>query len=729
MMNHKPQHNKLSGTALNAFSNTALSAALMGAMMAQAEDLNTASGQEVLPDLVVTAEFRETKLQNLASSATVISEQTINNLQAQHLEQVLGLAPNVNFSSGASRGRFVQIRGIGERSQFVEPLSNSIAILIDGIDFTGLGGAATTLDLEQVEILRGPQGTLYGANALAGLINLKSKDATHEQSGSLSATLGKHDTKTLSGHINTSLNDQASLRLAIEKHESNGFTKNTFLGRDDTNNIDETTLRTKLSFSPSEQLDMDFTALYVDVDNGYDGFSLDNTRNTLSDQPGQDLQQSTAFALKSTWSGAEAFDVVGLISLADSELEYDFDVDWAHPNICDDTLCDFDDWGFDWSYNYFDSYQRDNQNFVADVKLVSKSEANEMDWVAGIYYRQQEVDLLRVYTGDPDFSSRFDTDNIALYGQISQKLNDQLSVSAGLRYEQRDADYDDSLNAQFSPSENLWGGKVSLEHLNEDGRLLYALISRGYKAGGFNSAAAIPADNRSFDTEFMWNYELGLKAQAFDDSLQYQLAFFYQNREDIQVKQSLVTPSSGALCPCSFTDFTDNAAAGNNYGVEASFTYLVNPSLSLFASLGLLETEYKDYDSFEHVDADLDSGTAFSLDGRDQAHAPNYTYSLGGDFAFANNWRANLSLEGKDEFYFSARHSVRSDSYTLVNARISYEHANWTLAFWGRNLSDEDVKVRAFGSFGNDPRKLYATEPYYQFGDARMAGLSGSYHF
>jgi outer membrane receptor protein involved in Fe transport len=728
MMNHKHPHNKLTQSSLKSFAKTFLSIALLSATVASADDRISAE-EAALPDVVVTAEFRETTLQNLATSATVISEETIDNLQAQHLEQVLGLAPNLNFSSGASRGRYIQIRGIGERSQFIQPLSNSVAILIDGIDFTGIGAAATTLDLEQVEILRGPQGTLYGANALAGLINLKSKDPSLDPSGSISATVGNYDTKTLSGHFNTRLNDQASLRVAAENHQSNGFTKNTFLDRDDTSNIDESTLRAKLSVSPNEHFDLDFTALYVDVDNGYDGFSLDNTRNTLSDQPGRDRQQSTAFAVKGTWSEFESFDVVGLVSYADSDLEYSFDVDWAHPNICDDTLCDFDDWGFDWSYNYFDSYKRNNQNVLADVKWVSKTQADEMSWVAGVYYRQQEVDLFRTYTSDDDFSSRFDTENIALYGQINQNLSEGLTLSAGLRFEQRKADYDDNLNVHFSPNEDLWGAKVSLEHINEDGRLVYGLISRGYKAGGFNGDAAIPADKRSFDTEFMWNYELGLKSQTLDGALQYQLALFYQNREDIQVKQSIVTPSDGDLCPCDFTDFTDNAAAGNNYGIEASFTYLLNPSLSVFASLGLLETEYKHYDSFEHVDADRDSGTPFSLDGRDQAHAPSYTYSLGGDFDFGNNWQANLTLEGKDAFYFSARHSVRSDSYTLVNARVSYEHAQWTLAFWGRNLSDEDVKVRAFGSFGNDPRKLYQTEPYYQFGDARMAGLSGSYRF
>ena len=127
-----------------------------------------------LPPVRITADFRRAGLFDLAVSATVIDAETVRQRNATHLDQVLNLAPNVNFSSGASRGRFFQIRGIGERSQFVEPMNASVGLLVDGIDMTGIGGAATTLDIEQIEVLRGPQGTLFGANALAGMINMVS---------------------------------------------------------------------------------------------------------------------------------------------------------------------------------------------------------------------------------------------------------------------------------------------------------------------------------------------------------------------------------------------------------------------------------------------------------------------------------------------------------------------------------------------------------------------------
>ena len=125
-----------------------------------------------LSEIVVTAELRKNTLIDHSGSTTVLSERNLKQLSAQHLEDVLNSVPNLNFSGGTSRARFFQIRGIGERSQYAEPINASVGLLIDDIDFTGIGNAATMLDVAQVEILRGPQGTLHGANALAGLINV-----------------------------------------------------------------------------------------------------------------------------------------------------------------------------------------------------------------------------------------------------------------------------------------------------------------------------------------------------------------------------------------------------------------------------------------------------------------------------------------------------------------------------------------------------------------------------
>ena len=130
---------------------------------------------DAITEILVTAEFRDTPLQQQGASTSVLTGEELQLRAAQHLEDVLNVAPNVNYASGASRARFFQVRGIGERSQFVEPLNPSIGFIVDGIDFSGLGTAGTLYDVGQIEILRGPQGTLHGANALAGLINITTR--------------------------------------------------------------------------------------------------------------------------------------------------------------------------------------------------------------------------------------------------------------------------------------------------------------------------------------------------------------------------------------------------------------------------------------------------------------------------------------------------------------------------------------------------------------------------
>lgn len=700
----------------------ALSASVsMVTAFAQSEDL--AVGQ-VTEEILVTADFRQTQALDLASSVSVIDAETIESRNAEHLADVLNLAPNVNFSTGSSRGRFFQIRGIGERSQFVEPINPSVGLIVDGIDLTGVGGAATTLDIQQVEILRGPQGTLYGANALAGLINMVSGQPTESLTGELNGTVAQYDTRTFSGVLSGPVNDKLGFRLALEQHSSDGYQENVFLGTDDNQNFDEQTARAKMSWQPSDDLHLDVTALYVDVDNGYDAFSLDNTRTTLSDQPGHDRQETLAASVNMRFQATEAYQLVTLFSHANSDLEYGYDEDWAYENLCVDFDCLYD------GYNSFDNYLRDNRNATADFRLVSSNSDDELGWLAGVYYRNQNENLRREYTYlSEDFLSDFSTKNRALYGQLDIPLAQKWQLVTGLRFEERDANYADSDGATFEPRENMWGGKLALEYRPAPDTLIYALASRGYKAGGFNSNQAIPAVDREFFTETMWNYETGVKGMAFERRLQAQLALFYQDRSDVQTKQSLVRPIEGELCPCRFIDYTTNAAAGNSYGVEAELNWQASARTELFASVGLLRSEFENFASFAHAQANDDTGEPFDLSGHELPHAPNYQFAMGALVNITERWYARVEVEGKDAFFFSSRHEAKSDAYELLNVRLGYTAEDWELALWGRNLTDEGYQTRGFGSFGNDPRKGYATEPYHQYGDPKIVGVSGTFSF
>ena len=673
-----------------------------------------AAADKEIEEVIVTSEFRNATLLDTAASITIFDDSIIKNRQAKHLEELLNLAPNVNFSSGASRGRFIQIRGIGERSQFIEPLNPSVGILVDGIDFTGIAGAATTMDIKQVEILRGPQGTLYGANALAGLINLTSNQPTENVQGELSLAIGSHNTKTMAAAMGGSLSSDVNYRVAVQSHTSDGYTTNDFLIKDDTDNIDELSLRAIFDWQASDDLSLKLTLFRVDADNGYDAFSLDNTRNTLSDKPGHDRQESSAVALHSNWQANEQFDVVSLISFADSDLEYGYDEDWAFPAICAGQECD------GWEYNSEDNYLRDRDNSTLDVKLVSKKPVSlfgrHADWVFGVYARQQDEQLLRQYTYNAsDFSSNFDTKNRAIYGQLDIDISSDLSLITGLRLESRKATYNDSDGVDHRVDENLWGGRIALQYKLDDSAMVYGLVSRGYKAGGVNSDSSLSSQDREFDTELMWNFEIGLKGSWFEQRLQTRVSVFYQQRKDIQIKQSLVQSRDDSNAS-DFTDYFGNSGKGTNYGMEVEVNWLASEVLSVQGSLGLLETDY-------------DTPLSANLDRRDQAHAPLYQFALGASLQVSENLIWTADIEGKDKFYLSSSHDEQSDSYWLLNTNLAYSADQWSLSVWGRNLTDKDVIVRGFGGFGNDPRKYYATEPYYQLGEPRTFGVSGQYNF
>jgi len=674
--------------------------------------------------VVVTADFRHGGLFDLSGSTTVIDSETLNQRGASHIEQVLNLAPNVNFSTGASRGRFFQIRGIGERSQFVEPANASVGLLVDGIDMTGIGGAATTLDIEQVEVLRGPQGTLFGANALAGLINMVSGSPSETLTGRFEIEGGEHDTRSFEGVLSGPISDTLGVRVAYANHQSDGFQKNAFLGTDDNAELDEQTLRAKLSWQPSADFGVDLTGLYLDIDNGYDGFSLDNTRTTFSDQPGHDRQETLAGSARVRWKAHRAFDVEALLSHTDADLEYGFDEDWSFVGFCEAFACLAPE------FSSFDNYIRDNRNTTLDLRLVSATAPDQVGWVIGAYYRDQSQQLRRENTFLPeDFLRDYDTGNKAVYGQLDVPLGRHWKAVAGLRYERRDSRYADSDGAVFDPDEDMWGGRLALEYRPDGGGLWYLLASRGYKAGGVNADSAVPDEQRRFDTETMWNYELGTKIRLPGERLDLRAALFFQDRDDVQTDQSLVLPIDGPDCPCQFVDFETNATAAQSYGLEAELNWRVNRAFELFASLGLLESQFDDFLNFSHVDADPETGTAFDMDGRDLPHAPNYMFSAGGVYQWNDRWYLRAEVEGKDAFFFSSRHDVRSNAYELFHLRLGWRNARWDLALWARNLTDEDIRTRGFGSFGNDPRDGFQVRPFFQFGEPRVIGGTVAYAF
>ena len=677
-------------------------------LLAFAGCANTFAVDEI-PEIVVTAELRDTPLENVPSSVTVLSENVIAQREAQHLEELVAASPNVNLSAGSSRARFIQIRGIGERGQFAEPLNSSIGVLIDGIDFSGAATAATLFDIQQVEILRGPQGTLYGANALAGLINIVTNRPTRTFESDVKLTAGNYGMVGLGGVISNSITDRSRFRIAIEKYSDDGFMNNDYLGRNDTNGHDELTVRAKFDTDLSESTRLKFTAGLIHIDNGYDAFSLDNNRITRSDQPGQDRHDASFASAEVGWKGNNKFDLIGRFGIANSDIDYGYDEDWTHV-------------GFDpWEYSSTDRYLRDRATSTGELRLVSNPShrifRETTEWSVGAYLLDQDVDLRREYTYLPaPYQSTFSVRRIAVFGETRSDLGGGIRLTLGLRSEHHQSDYGDSENVQFDPSDNMVGGRLAIEYQWDESTHLYASVSRGYKAGGFNTDGTLDADLRRYDPESLMNLEIGLTRSWSDDASFVRASIFRMDRHDVQIASSLTRVRDDGSAE--FIDYVGNAAKGSNVGVELEVSTHLVDQVRVFASLGTLGTEYLDF-----VNA---VGENYS--GREQAHAPRYQYSTGVEFTTAHGLFIACTFEGRDEFFFSDSHAEKSAPYNLAHLKIGYETEHWSLSLWGRNLGDKDYFVRGF-YFGNDPRDYYTARRFTQLGEPRRYGLTFRYHW
>ena len=507
------------------------------------------------------------------------------------------------------------------------------------------------------------------------------------------------------------LGDTLAGRLALRHYQDDGFYENVFLDESSTNERNETALRGKLRWDPTDTLSLDFAAGYVDVDNGYDAFSLDNDRRTRSDEPGRDAQESAFAAVTSDWLVRDGVRVEASLGHARSDIEYGYDEDWTYVGFHPD------------GYSSTDLYVRDRDTTTLDVRMLSTLDgrlfSGTTDWVMGVYALNQNVDFTREYTFFPaPFTSDFEIDRLALYGEITSAIGDRARVTLGVRGERHRSDYSDSEGVVFDPRDDLWGGRLVFEGDLPDGSLIYASATRGYKAGGFNPSNSLDVDLRQYDPETLWNFEMGLKGVWLNDRLSGRFALFHMQRDDVQIGTSItrLRPDGSS----EFIQLTSNAAEGSNTGLEVELEYAATDGLTLFGNVGLLRTEFKDFVNSSGED----------LDGEDQAHAPHYQFFVGAEYHTAPGLYARIEVEGKDAFYYSDSRrfaandgDLRSDAYQLINAAIGFERGRWDVRIWGRNLTDEDYTIRGF-YFPNDPRDGYTERGWFQLGDPRRYGVT-----
>ena len=688
-------------------------------------------------DEIVVSAFRPVAVREMGTSLAVLQESLISSPTVEHFENLIQFVPNMNSSGEGSRARYFQIRGVGELEQYEGAPNPSVGFIVDDVDISGIGGVASTFDLDRVEVLRGPQSARFGSSALAGVVYAQSAMPDQDFSGRSELTIGSDDTTAIGVAVGGGITEQLTGRGSLYQYRNNGFRDNTFLGRDDTNERDELTFRGKLQYNFVSDWQALASVLYADFDNGYDAFALDNGPTTFSNEPGEDSQKTKAVSLRLNGSVNEFMTFESISSIAETDILFSFDGDWVNEEFWLPIVSD---------YRYVNPRQRDSlsQEFRFKSKPSGRLFADSTDWVFGAYWQKLDEDNVIDSTGeyietavgcepgfcvtDRQIASNFSSDKVAIFGVIDSELSEQWSLSLGLRVERWRATYSDSwldgalltgpvsTSNFFAPSDTLVGGHVALNFdWNEDLRM-YGRIARGFKAGGFNPslAALVDLPNApdaaliSFQPEYLWNYELGLKFSALDGRLVGDISVFHMQRDDAQLSQSLqVDP----IDPNSFVFVTANSDA-EVAGLESQIEWQLSDNLSLTGAVGLMDSDWP-----------LIPGVA----DRDLAHAPDYSVSLGLTWQGGDGWFARADVVASDSFYFDVSHNEQADAYELVNLALGKTAKNWTFTLWGRNVFDEFYQTRGF-FFGNEP-PAFAPELYTKFGDPRQIGLTLDYEF
>jgi len=672
----------------------------------------TAVGEPVaLEEVVVTATLRQVPIEEVPASVTVLDHRTVTDAATQHLEELLPQVPSLSWAGASSRPRYFQLRGIGELEQYQGAPNPSVGFLVDEIDFSGIGMVATLFDVDQVEVLRGPQGTRYGANALAGLIKIKTRDPVPEPELDVEATVGE-DSLLGAGAVAggaIDLGDGSAWRLAVQRTTSDGFRRNVYLGRSDTNERDELTARGKLRLNLSDAWRLDLTVMHADLANGYDAFSIDNSYRTRSDRPGEDSQNSTGASVDLRYAPSPGFELRSITAIADSSIVASYDGDWGNEA----------EWGVNGPYDFFSETLRDRSSFSQDLRASLLGRPGT-SYVVGAYLLRLGEDNTQhddgLYLSDyseRSLVSHYTATSVALYGQGDWMLSELTTLSAGLRLEQRDADYSDSDGTAFAPRDRMWGGELSLSHRLGTHSNAWLSLSRGYKAGGFNIGAEIPPDRAQYDPEYLWSLEAGLKGRWDQERLAADVSVYFMRREQQQVSTSVQLDPQD---PLTFVYYTDNAARGQALGLEASGQWQATERWALSASLSLENTEFIGYSYGDR-----------NLDGRAWAHAPDWKYSLAATWRHPAGWMARVDVGGQDAFYFDTSNDQRSHPYSLVNLRFGYEAASWSVYGWLRNAFDQRYPVRGF-YFGDEPPD-FPEKLYVRLGDPRQAGLTASFAF
>jgi iron complex outermembrane receptor protein len=760
-----PRHSRtwlLAGVALAALAAPAIALA----QTAQPANANAAPGT-ALEEIVVTATRREEQLQSVPISITALSEAAIERLQVHDLHSLERVAPSLNISrSQADRTSIiVALRGLVQTDQLA-PIDPAVGVYLDGIySARSTGGNAQMIDLQRVEVLRGPQGTLFGRNTIGGAVNIVSNKPQPEFGGSIEATAGNYRLVKLTGVLNLPLSDRLATRLAASFTRHSGYAKNGVTGGD-LANLNAKFVRVQASYDISPDWNLLVGGDYTHTTNDGEwatnsGSSANTAAATLAqlapyiDPYARTVYPNYATGFKGRTGGVSAV-LTGKLGPATFKSITAYRLARKRYGSVD----------FDGSPYFVQGqiggFSRQHQ-WSQEFQLFGKALDNRLDWIAGLYgFEEFGIDNTLSMSAVPipvpatqilpRLQSRASNRSIGAYAQLTYNLTEALRATGGIRYTR---DYR-SVTAQnafqtypsltpavcgvagsgplpdcnFSPPAAVFHAvpfTVGLDY-KVDRTLFYAKLSRGFRSGGFNvrpsgaTAAAAASSARSISAPFrpekVLSYEAGVKSDLLDNRLRINLAVYNAQYTDIQLTQQVPSPP-----PQAAQSFTVNAGKARIRGVEIETTAVLG-DLTLSASGSLIDPKY----------TKLLPGVTGVLLGSNFQFVAKYNYVLAADYTIAagyGEWMLHVDYNYKGRTFFTVvppgNPLAVQPGYDLLNASVQLQLKSRpiTLSAWVQNLANEKYLVRGinvpgsvagtvniFAGFPGDPRTFGATAKY-----------------
>ena len=692
------------------------------------------SGFSMIEEIVVTARHREETLQDVP---VAVSAYTGEQLEAQGLsnaQDLFSISPGLYFSQAGQRNSdeqfYLMIRGVGS-SPVVEP---SVGVFVDGMYMPTLGWTLDFLELERVEVLRGPQGALFGRNTEAGALNVITRKPDEEFRAK--ATLEAAEFDTYKGGISVSgkLTDNLFAGFTGFYNTTDGYMNNVTRGEDQD---EREKVGARLSFRvlPSDSSDILLTLDYTDSSGHFDAFG--------DADPGLEFRVADPNA--TTGSFVEAHPLAGsdYTTFADADQEFNirnygvtlngsFDVGFAtvtsisgYRNVVSKDLHDIDGLPIT-TGNATNQAKTQQEIFSQEIRLASNSDG-PLSWIAGIYgfvetLEQRRLSTLTSGVGAaliaPGFVSdnvKIDRDGFAVFGQLDYAITEQLIVTAGLRYSYETVDQFPDLEVDVTvptpagpfnigfindamQSKSFSGvspsGSIKY-HWNED-VMTYASITTGFKGGGFTKVVPnTPAQNQAVDNETSLNYEIGIKADLLDNRLRINASIFRSELEDQQLNTRV------EVAPGVFAPTTTNAGEGLAQGFELEAMARPVDELLIRASVAYVDTEFEEYIAIAPGGGQI----TYDRSGQSFPEAPEWMGSVSAEYRFAVE---NMGIDivpmltwryVDDKFIGEGNASIPFidiPSYDILDAQLSVQADKWSVTAYAKNLTDEYYVVNKF---------------------------------